>query len=191
MSPVKASWRPYRPCLVATAGVVLLLLVSCPWNDAFPGESAGTWTGRAVPVFSAFDHDGREVRLSEVLGRSRAVVLNFWGVRCKTCIDEMPFLAALAEKFGSRGVQVIGVNADGISGEKIRETLPQIGIRPSYPLVSDPEFKVMDAYKIAMTPFTLVIRSDGKATYEHLGFNPGDERSLETEILKLVDPTAR
>jgi peroxiredoxin len=171
--------------------VAILLLVSCPWSDAFPGESAGIWRGRSVPVFTALDHEGREVRLSGVLGRSRAVVVNFWGVRCKTCIDEMPFLGALAEKFGSRGVQVIGVNTDGISGEKIREALPKIGIRASYPLVSDPEFKIMDAYGITVTPFTLVIRSDGKAAYEHLGFNPGDERSLETEVLKLVDSTAR
>jgi cytochrome c biogenesis protein CcmG/thiol:disulfide interchange protein DsbE len=170
---------------------IVFLVVFFLLGFPLPAVSAGKWMDQDVPRFTAVDLEGRQVLLSEVLGRSRAVVVNFWGVRCKTCIDEMPFLADLATRYGARGLQVIGVNADGISKEKIRETLPQIGITPSYPLVCDPEFKVMDAFGVTATPFTLVIRPDGKVTYEHVGFASGDERTLESEIRKLVDPTSR
>jgi hypothetical protein len=86
---------------------------------------------------------------------------------------------------------VVGVNTDGIGKEDIRELLPTLGVRPEYTLVCDPEFKVMDAYRVTAVPFTLVIGPDGKAAYEHLGFAPGDEKDLERAVLTLVEAMAQ
>lgn len=159
--------------------------------SVYAAESGGAWAGRAVPPFSAHDIDGKVVSLSGLLGGSKAVVVNFWGVRCQTCIEEMPSLGDLWTRLGPRGLRVVGVNTDGIGWEEIQEFLPAMEVRPEYTLLCDPEFKVMDAYRVTAVPFTLVIRPDGKATYEHLGYAAGDEKALEQEILKLIDSPDR
>lgn len=170
----------------AVFGMVVLAAVFLVGGNAFPAEPANIWVDRAVPSFSVRDVDGREVSLAGLLAGSKAVVLNFWGVRCGTCIEEMPHLGALSTRLGTRGLRVVGVNTDGIKWEEIGEFLPSLGFRPAYTLVCDPEFKVMDAYKVTAVPFTLVIRPDGKAAYEHLGFAQGDEKELERAVLTLV-----
>jgi peroxiredoxin len=171
----------------AVYGIFSLAAILLAGGVAFPGGAKGIWLDRAVPRFSANDLDGREVSLAGLLGRSRVVVLNFWGVRCQACIEEMPTLGDLSERLGPKGLQVVGVNTDGMGGEKIKETLPTIGVRPGYTLVCDPDFKIMDAYQVTAVPFTLVIRNDGKASYEHHGFAPGDEKALESAILNLME----
>lgn len=168
--------------------MVFAAMACCVAYLMFPSPGYGGWAGRAAPAFQAADLDGVQVSLPELLGKSTAVVVNFWGLRCQSCLEEMPYLAALADKFGTRGVRVIGVNADGAAKEKIREMLPKLGIRPSYTLLCDQEFKVMDAFGVTATPLTLLVRPDGVVAYEHLGFGEGDEKKLESELLKVIGP---
>lgn len=142
---------------------------------------------KAAPGFSTVDVDGAPVRLEELLKSSPAVVLNFWGLRCGSCIEEIPYLSEIARKFGPAGVKVIGVNSDGIDGRKIKEQLPRIGLTPAYPIVVDPELRIMDDYGVTVTPYTVAIRADGKIAYEHVGFVPGDEKELEAAVAKILE----
>jgi len=47
--------------------------------------------------FSVKDMDGKSFELSELKGK--VVVINFWFVNCKPCVDEMPGLNKIVEKF--------------------------------------------------------------------------------------------
>ncbi len=170
----------------AVFGTVALAAALLAGRSAFPAEPASVWLDRAVPPFSVPNVEGQEVSLARLLDGSKAVVMSFWGVRCGACIDEMPHLGALADKLGTRGLRVVGVNTDGIKPEDIGEYLSALPYRPTYTLLCDPEFKVMDAYKVTAVPYTVVIRPDGKAAFEHLGFAAGDEKALEQAVLKLV-----
>jgi thiol-disulfide isomerase/thioredoxin len=59
---------------------------------------------------------GTEQRLSSLKGR--IVVLNFWATYCIPCRKEMPDLAAIQNKYGAMGVQVIGASADDAEDRK-------------------------------------------------------------------------
>jgi thiol-disulfide isomerase/thioredoxin len=54
--------------------------------------------------------EGRSVSLRDL--RGEVVVLNFWATWCKPCITEMPVLARLAQRFGTRGLRVIAASVD-------------------------------------------------------------------------------
>ena len=52
--------------------------------------------------------------------RGQWVVINYWAIWCKPCIQEIPELNKLAEL---PQVTVLGVNYDGISGEELQHQL--------------------------------------------------------------------
>ena len=68
-----------------------------------------------APSFSLEDRGGRKVSLSDF--RDRVVLLDFWATWCAPCRASMPRVERLHQRFGSRGLQVIGVNIEGKSDE--------------------------------------------------------------------------
>ena len=68
-----------------------------------------------APSFSLEDRGGRRVSLSDF--RDRVVLLDFWATWCAPCRASMPRVERLHQRFGSRGLQVIGVNIQGKSDE--------------------------------------------------------------------------
>jgi thiol-disulfide isomerase/thioredoxin len=65
--------------------------------------------GTALSSFK--DLEGQPQRVENY--RGRIVVLNFWATWCAPCLQEMPELVKLQRRYGARGVQVIGISADG------------------------------------------------------------------------------
>ena len=56
------------------------------------------------------DLNGREQSLDSYRGKT--VVLNFWATWCVPCVEEMPILVSLQNRYGAWGLQVIGASAD-------------------------------------------------------------------------------
>src|SRR5262249_37608865 len=45
--------------------------------------------------------------------KGRVLVIDFWGTWCPPCVESIPHLKELNEKFGAAGVTIIGVSVDG------------------------------------------------------------------------------
>ncbi len=73
-------------------------------------ESDETAVGEVMPEFKTNDLMGNEVT-SEIFGQSDLTVVNIWGTFCGPCIEEMPELAQLAEKYNGK-VQFLGIVGD-------------------------------------------------------------------------------
>lgn len=74
-----------------------------------------------APDFSAQDHTGKMVKLSNY--RGKVVVLRFWASWCETCRAEQPSLEALASDVDPDDVVVLSIASDG-DWEKVRQKLP-------------------------------------------------------------------
>lgn len=183
---VSASVRGLLPPLLigllASAGVSLL--ASKRWTAAgviVVAAGAGallvpaTWSAiltsavqRPAPDVTFQSLDGRPIRLADL--RGSVVVLNFWGVWCGPCVQEMPELAAFTRGADARSVHVFAVNS-GIGGETpddIRRFLRLHGL--TIPVVLDPGRSVYRAFGVRGLPTTIIIDPHGIACSRRVGF---------------------
>jgi thiol-disulfide isomerase/thioredoxin len=63
-----------------------------------------------APDFTARDHTGKEVKLSDF--RGKVVLLNFWASWCEVCKTEKPSLSEMAKDLGSDDFVVIALSSD-------------------------------------------------------------------------------
>lgn len=130
-----------------------------------------------------FTHlDGSRSTLADYKGKS-VVVVNFWGLRCQNCIEEMPFLERLHNKYGSKGLVLLGVNTDGVDENLLPKFMPQLPVKVSYPIVVDPDFALADAYQMMAAPLTILIAKDSTVRFRHEGYEP----SVEEEYVKIIE----
>ncbi len=144
--------------------------------------------GGHAPDFTTLSVSGQQISLSDYKG-AKVVVLNFWGIRCLPCLQEMPKLEHIYQRYKGQGMEMLGVNVDGVDGSIIKKNLrKQIGgvdLNVTYPLLLDENFEIIDAYYLTVAPLTLVIDKDGIIQYMHTDYQPGDEIELE-EVVKRV-----
>jgi peroxiredoxin len=141
--------------------------------------------GDKAPEFVAKDLAGKEVKLSSYAGKN-VVMLNFWGLRCGACLEEMPYLEAIQKKLGGNGLVTLGVDTDGVDAQTVIDTLKEVGVSVSYPLLTDEEFLITDAYTNFLVPLTIVIDKGGVIRYIHTGFEKGTEKAYEDAARKAL-----
>jgi len=141
--------------------------------------------GDKAPEFVTKDLAGKEVKLSSYAGR-KVVLLNFWGLRCGACLEEMPYLEAISKKYLDKGLVVLGVDTDGVDAATVVETLTEVNVSVSYPLLTDEEFSITDTYTNFLVPLTIVIDKQGVITYIHTGFEKGTEKHYEDAVKKAL-----
>jgi len=66
--------------------------------------------GDGAPSFSLPNVKGRMVSLGDYSGK--VVIVNFWATSCVPCKEEIPDFITLQSRYGSRGLQVIGIGLD-------------------------------------------------------------------------------
>ena len=141
--------------------------------------------GDKAPDFTVKSISGQEIKLSGHAGK-QVVLLNFWGLRCGACLEEMPYLEVIHGKYKDKGLVVLGVDSDGVGTEEVVATLKEVGVSVSYPLLVDPDFAVTDAYTNFLVPLTIVIDKSGTIRYIHTGFEKGTEKQYEDAVKKAL-----
>lgn len=69
---------------------------------------AATSQGNMFADFE-IEYNGQKHRLSDVVGKGKPVLVDFWASWCGPCRREMPNLKALNEKYGPKGLKILGV----------------------------------------------------------------------------------
>jgi len=113
------------------------------------------------------DLSGRPRQLLE--WRGSILLCNFWATWCAPCLEEMPMLADLREKYAAKGVEFVGIGIDPAA--KLAEFARTHQIR--YPLL------VADAGVASLMrdlgngpgglPFSVILDRSGSLAYRRLG----------------------
>jgi thiol-disulfide isomerase/thioredoxin len=117
--------------------------------------------------------DGRTIRLSDY--RGKVLVVDFWATWCPPCREETPALVKIANQFGPRGVEVLGLHIDDrgrSSQEAIRDFVKQFGIPYTIGLATDDMFIAYLGREDDSIPQTLVFGRDGKVVAHFIGYDP-------------------
>lgn len=130
--------------------------------------------------------DGHKIRLSDFKGK--VVVLNFWGIWCGACKEEIPLLQELWNKYRDRGVVVLSVNinAGQYTAERNKELAEKIIAKDNltFPILLH-EGDLASRYGGTAVPATYLIDQNGFVQYEFLGFD------RNTDMSKQIDEKVR
>ncbi|MFY9905054.1 MAG: TlpA disulfide reductase family protein [Terriglobales bacterium] len=111
---------------------------------------------REHPDFALKDLAGKTWTFSEL--RGKVVLVNFWGTWCPPCRKEMPDLETLYQRFGPKGLVVLG-----ISDEEAAKVEPFIREhKVSFPILLDPGRKVNEMFVVEGIPKSFVYDREGK-----------------------------
>lgn len=90
--------------------------------------------------------------------RGQWLVVNYWAQWCKPCIEEIPELNALNDRYDE--VTVLGVNYDGASGAELEQQLQTLNIK-FFNLASDPSAS-LGVPRPVVLPSTLIVNPNGE-----------------------------
>lgn len=118
-----------------------------------------------APEFSLPQQGGGEWKMSEQ--RGKVVVINFWTVTCRPCIQEMPTIELLAEMTEDWGdVEVVAISTDRTWAEA-DSIIPHTSRITS---LLDAERKVVtDLFGTKLFPETWIIDADGVVRFRYDG----------------------
>ena len=94
--------------------------------------------------------------------RGKVVVLEFWGVWCGHCVENIPHLNELAGKFGPRGVEFLSISND--REKVVRDFLEKT--KMSGIVAIDVDSSAIERYEVNGYPTTFIIGRDGKLLAE-------------------------
>lgn len=147
--------------------------------------SAEQIKGKPAPDFELLDLNGKTVKLSEL--RGKAVLLNFWATWCSPCKTEMPWFVDLQQRYGSEGLQVVGVAMDDAGKDEIAKFAKEMNVNYTILLGKN---AVAEAYGgVEFLPTTFYIDRQGKVQERVFGI--AGRREIEENVKKiLASPTA-
>lgn len=116
----------------------------------------------------------------------RVVIVDFWASWCKPCRQSIPWLNSLRERYGARGLTIIGVNVDANRRDADR-FLRDVPIE--FEIVFDPQGDLAKQFKVQAMPTSYVFDRAGKLVETHLGFREAKKGGNEAAIRKLLDQT--
>ena len=112
--------------------------------------------GKPAPDFTGAKPFGPAVSITQFKGKV-PLILTFWSIYCKTCVEEMGGLQKLYERYGPEKVAVVAVNEDADVGvERVKAFLDRQAESPggkiSYPVLFDGKGDVFKAYGVLHLP---------------------------------------
>ncbi|MDQ2663019.1 MAG: TlpA family protein disulfide reductase [Candidatus Eremiobacteraeota bacterium] len=145
---------------------------------ACSGSPAGATVGKVAPDWTLPTANGGHLALASY--RGKAVYLNFFATWCPPCNAEAPDVNALARRYASRGLRVIGIDEQE-SAQKAQGFVKKFGL--VYPAVID-EGSLGEQYKVNGLPVHVFIKQDGTIAMIRAGEMTKAE--IESEIRAIL-----
>jgi thiol-disulfide isomerase/thioredoxin len=138
--------------------------------------------GKPAPEFKTTDLDEHPFDLKAQLGK-KVILLDFWATWCGPCVEAMPKVDAVANKFTDRGLVFRAVNG-GEDADTIKQFLEIAKLK--VPVVLDTDNAIAQAYMVQGIPMTVLIGKDSKVHAVHEGYNEDLPNEISREIEALL-----
>jgi cytochrome c biogenesis protein CcmG, thiol:disulfide interchange protein DsbE len=160
----------------AALGLVVLLFGLLVWRLATNegGDLARAANRGELPEAPTFTLDRLDgagtLSLPEL--RGKAVAVNFWASWCDPCKDESPFLEQVWRQNRTKGLVVLGIDANDFRGDAKR-FVRRYGL--TYPVAYDGPGNTIERYGVTGFPETFVVDGEGRVVEAFVGAIATDE----------------
>lgn len=166
-------------------GVGLGVLAILVWQDSQPLPAPPSQTQQseligtpAIPFALRHADGSGELALADL--RGQVVVLDFWALYCRPCIDSMPHLQRLHERFADEGVSVVSINVDvpdDARAERVAAFAREHGL--TFDVLLD-RGNIGWSYGARRIPYIVVVDREG--VVRHVVRGATDPRALEAAV---------
>ncbi len=158
----------------------LFFLVSALFSSGvFANEKNLTMLVKTVPILNTQKH----LEVSDLKGK--IVLVDFWTYGCINCIQILPDLKFLEEKYPDQLV-VLGVHSAKFNNEKgsaeIRRAIARYGI--THPVANDSDFFIWNYFKVNAWPTQILLDPNGDKIETYSG--EGHRQDLDLKIAELI-----
>lgn len=123
--------------------------------------------------------------------RGQVVLVDFWTYSCINCLRTLPYLTAWDERYGDKGLTIVGVHSPEFPFEKdagnVADAIERNGIE--YPVVQDNNLSTFTAYGTEYWPAEYFVDAKGRVRFVHFGEGAYEEK--ERVIRELLAESGR
>ena len=144
---------------IFVAVTVLVIILSLNLNDSsfkFSNQVA-IKDNLPAPDFTFPGLDGKMVSLSDYKGK--VVLVNIWATWCPPCVDEMPSMEKLYQKFKGKNFEILAVSIDEPGLKAVAPFMKKSNL--TFPALIDSEGTIKAVYGITGVPESFIIDKQG------------------------------
>jgi peroxiredoxin len=142
--------------------------------------------GKTLPSVVLKKMNGESVNIQDYTKKDKVIILSFWASWCSPCKRELDAIAEIYPEWQEKyDVELIAITIDNARAlSKVRPIIEQKAW--PFEILSDVNQEMQQALNFQAIPQTYVVSKNGEITYEHSGYQPGDEYELE-EFLETLE----
>ena len=157
------------------------------WPSAEATETgAAAAVGTPAPEFAGITGWVNSPPLTMQGLHGRVVLVDFWTYGCVNCIRTLPAMKRLQERYGSKGLVIVGVHTPEFAFERplqgLRDAVAREGI--GYAVAQDNDYATWNAYGNRYWPALYLIDREGHVVFRHFG--EGDEAAIEERVAQAL-----
>jgi len=177
----------FRYVLPVAAVILLLLLTGCKGQSELDSNASKKVvdmekTGQQMPAFSLLSPFSEDVVFSSDSVSGKVILINFFASWCKSCIEEIPLLKKLQDRFGKKDFAIIALAVDAEDIEGLKNLIKKQKL--NYQVLLADERVKKDFGGITIIPTMFLVDRNGNMLKKYLGHI--DRSSLDQDIMRTL-----
>ncbi len=154
----KKIFLPIAIILILIVGALMVIKASVHKEAHLNSQPVEMVEGAEVPNFELTGLDGNKKKLSDL--PHKVMLLNFWATWCEACMEEMPSMVALRDKYAPQGFEILAINVD----ENPSQVVPSIvkSMKIQFPIFTDPGNILAEMFDVHAIPLSVIINKNRK-----------------------------
>ncbi|HOG19265.1 MAG TPA: TlpA disulfide reductase family protein [Salinivirgaceae bacterium] len=147
--------------------VIIFFIVFFPFLVFSQSEDIYSFVniGELAPTFTVRTIDGKVIDVDKLKGK--VILVNFFATWCRPCMEEMPHINLLKQKYSDDELVIISIGREHQIGEL---EIFNRNKKFSFSIAADPDRKIYNMYAEKMIPRNYIINKKGILIYQGSGF---------------------